>query len=105
IFCDATVIAYSRPTRDMQVSDSPGRWQEAILRILSVNTAFNCVSLPTNVFLLERKWRAIGNGDLLTNKIDPGHQLGDGMLNLQASIHLQEIEFTSGVCNQKFYCA
>ena len=36
--------------------------------------------------------RAGGDADLLAHQVDAGHRLGDRMLDLQAGVHLDEVE-------------
>ena len=40
----------------------------------------------------ERQRRAGGDADLLAHQVDAGHRLGDRMLDLQAGVHLDEVE-------------
>ena len=42
--------------------------------------------------LRERQRLALRDLQLQAHEIDPGHGLGDGMLDLNARVHLQEIE-------------
>ena len=42
----------------------------------------------------ERKRLALRHPELQPHEVDPGHGLGDGMLDLNARVHLQEIELS-----------
>ena len=48
--------------------------------------------------------RAGGDFDLEAHQVEAGHQFGDGMLHLQARVHLQEVEAPFGV-HQEFHRA
>ncbi len=45
---------------------------------------------------------ALGDGDLLGDQVDSRHRFGDRMLDLNACIHLQEIEGVALAIDQKF---
>ena len=38
----------------------------------------------------ERERLACGDPDLLADEVEPGHELGDGVLDLDARVHLEE---------------
>src|SRR5580658_5269058 len=44
--------------------------------------------------LRERQRQALRDLQLQPHEVDPGHGLGDGMLDLNARVHLQEIELS-----------
>src|SRR5713226_5779609 len=60
--------------------------------ILSIDAAFDRVTVELHVALCNRQLIAVGDADLLQNEIDVGDHLGHGMLNLNAGVHLDEIE-------------
>ena len=60
--------------------------------MLGVDAAFDRVAEKTDVLLLQRQRRAGGDADLLADEIDAGDHLGHGMLDLNARVHLDEIE-------------
>ena len=72
-----------------------------VIRILSVNPALNGGTVSANVLLSLAKALAVSDFDLLVNQINPGNHFRDGMLNLKACIHLQEIEIALGI-HQEF---
>ena len=57
----------------------------------------------TTSFLRRRQIAAGGDPDLLQHEVDPGDHLGDGMFDLNAGVHLDEIEFA--VLVEKFHGA
>ncbi len=62
------------------------------LGILGVDAALDGVALDHDVLLREAERRAGGDADLLAHQVDAGHRLGDRMLDLQAGVHLDEVE-------------
>src|SRR5690606_33536896 len=68
-----------------------GRRHEG-LRILGVDAAFDRVAAETYVFLLERELFARGNLELRAQDVDARDELRDGMLDLDARVHLDEVE-------------
>src|SRR5262249_26856628 len=69
-----------------------GMRQEAVGGILGVDPHLDCVTADRDVLLAEAERRAVGNGEHLAEEIDAGHELGDGMLDLDAGVHLDEEE-------------
>src|SRR4029450_4465177 len=61
-------------------------------RVLGVDAAFDGVPVKLHVALGELELAAGGDADLLEHEVDVGDHLGDGMLDLDAGIHLDEIE-------------
>src|SRR5262249_61470937 len=43
------------------------------------------------------QWLAGGDPDLLADQVEPGHRLGHGMLDLDARVHLDEVEVAAAV--------
>ena len=60
--------------------------------VLGVDAAFDRPALELHVGLLELELLAGGDADHLLDEIDAGDELGDGVLDLQARVHLQEVE-------------
>jgi hypothetical protein len=48
--------------------------------------------LMLDVFLAERQLLAVGDADHLLDEVQPGDELGDRVLDLQAGVHLEEVE-------------
>ena len=87
---DARVDAHARASRLLVARDRPGQRDEAEVRRLRVDAALDGVSAEHDVLLPERERLARGDADLLAHDVDPGHQLGDGVLDLEARVHLEE---------------
>ena len=66
--------------------------QEVAEGVLGVDAALDRPAVELHVRLLDRELLAGGDADHLLDEIDAGDQLGDGMLDLQARVHLQEVE-------------
>ncbi len=94
---DAGVIAdgdaFGAPFRRRAVFDQPpGRRQEAARRILGVDAALDRPALKLHVRLRQAQPLAVGAADHLLDEVDAGDEFGHRMLDLQAGVHLQEIE-------------
>ena len=50
------------------------------------------MALELDLLLRDRKRLALGDADLLAHQVDAGDHLGDRMLDLQAGVHLDEVE-------------
>ena len=86
---DAGIDAYSRPARQLQHAHPPTRREKAAGRILGVYARLDGVPL-------RRRRQAVqplpgGDAQLPLDEVDPVHGLGDRMLDLQTSVHLQEV--------------
>ncbi len=57
-----------------------------------------------NVFLRKRQLLARGNSNLQLHQVERSNHLGDGMLHLQARIHLKKIKLPI-LIHQKFHGA
>ena len=62
--------------------------------MLGVDAALDRRAEEANVLLRDRERRAGGDLDLLVDDVDAGDHLGDGMLDLHARVHLDEIELS-----------
>src|SRR5210317_758968 len=88
---NADICAFLRLAQVPQQTD---RRQEVPYRIFSIDTNFNGMAIYGQVFLGERQTFAGSDTQLPLDHVLSGHHLGDGMFNLQASVHLHEIEAT-----------
>ena len=70
----------------------PDRGQEVAERILRIDPRLHRPSGQGDVLLRQRQLFAGGHPDHLFDQVDPGDQFGDGMLDLQPRVHLQEEE-------------
>ena len=75
----------------------PRRWQETGGDIFRIDAQFDGVTLDAQVFLLQPKDFSAGDADLLFHKVHAGDHLGDGMFDLQAGVHFEEIEIPIGI--------
>ena len=72
--------------------EAADRGQEVAERVLGVDAALDRPAVELHVGLLELELLAGGDADHLLDQIDAGDELGDGVLDLQAGVHLQEEE-------------
>ena len=70
----------------------PGLRDETLRRILRVDAALDRVTALREALLREGQRLARRDAQLRVHQIDAGHAFGDRMLDLQARVHLEEIE-------------
>src|SRR5690606_2847740 len=68
----------------------PGRREEVLKRILSVDPELDRMAVGAD--LPEVELLTGGDSDLPLHQVEAGHHLGDGVLDLQAGVHLEEVE-------------
>ena len=68
----------------------PARLREERLRVLGVEPHLDGVALEPRRHVIDVL--ALRDADLLLDEIDPRDRLGDGMLDLDASVQLEEVE-------------
>jgi len=88
------IDAYAVTARGIVEPDGAGRGDEVSGGILGVDAALNGVPLKLDVPLVEIELLAVGDTDLLLDEVYTGHFLGDGVLDLDASIHLDKVELS-----------
>src|SRR5688572_18942131 len=88
---DVRVDAHAGAARRVEVADQAGRRHER-LRILGVDAALDRVAGDRDVGLADRQLPAAGDQQLFLDEIDAGDHLGDRMLDLDARVHLDEVE-------------
>ena len=81
--------------RFAKLNDLARRGKKLIFGIFGADAALHRPSPPIDIFLPERQPIARGDFQLELNQIVAGDQFGDWMLDLQARIHLQEIEISA----------
>jgi hypothetical protein len=96
---DAGVVAHRDPVvrsldRRPVAHQPPGGRQEPARRVLGVDAALDRPAVELHVVLAHPQRLARRDPDHLLDEIDAGDQLGDGMLDLEARVHLQEVEST-----------
>ena len=75
-----------------QARQASRRRQEAALRIFGVQPRLDRMAAARDCRLLERQPFARGDTQLPFDEVEPGDHFGDRMLDLQARVHLEEIE-------------
>ena len=88
---DGGIDAHAESARRMIVHDLARRGPERD-RIFRIDAAFDGVAVELHVALRQFELAAGGDADLLEHEIDVGDHLGHGMLDLDARVHLDEIE-------------
>src|SRR5262249_61851463 len=81
----------------MPACDRAGRGQVAAARILCIEATLDRMTPHRDVLLLQRKRCTLGDENLQTHEIEPGGGFGDGMLDLQPRVDLEEVEGAGGV--------
>ena len=77
--------------------DPAGRGAEVVVGVLGVDPALDRVAADRDVLLGEREGLAGGDPDLLLDQVDPRDHLGDGVLDLDPGVDLDEVEIVVGV--------
>ena len=75
----------------MELGDRAGRGLEGE-GVLRIDAALDGVAVEHDVLLLQFERAAGGDADLLAHDVDAGDRFGHRMLDLQARVHLDEIE-------------
>ena len=86
----AGVDADARARRLLVRGDQAGRRQEALADVLGVDAALDRVPAQAHVLLPHRERLALRDQDLLADEIEPGDELGHGVLDLDPRVHLHE---------------
>src|SRR5271163_131987 len=90
---DGGIDPHAQSARRVIVDDLAGGGTERD-RVLGIDTALDGMAVEFYVALREQKAAAGGDADLLQDEVDVGDHFGHRMLDLNARIHLDEIEFT-----------
>ena len=88
---DGGIDAHADAARRMIIKDLARRGPES-RGMFGVDAAFDGVAAQLDIGLGVGERRAAGDLDLLDDEIEAGNHLGDRMLDLDAGIHLDEIE-------------
>ena len=100
---DPGIDADALAARPLDGEDGPRRRQEARLRVLGVEADLHRVAAQADVGLREPEPFAGRDPDLVGDEVSTGHQLRDGMLHLEARVHLQE-EDVAAVVEEELAC-
>ena len=86
---DANVL---RDRRGHEMHEPAGRGKEARARVLGVDARLDRVAVDRELVLAQRELLAGGDPELPLDEIDAGDHLGHRMLDLEAGVHLHEVE-------------
>src|SRR5580765_4100464 len=78
----------------MQMVDAPGGWKKVVRRVLARDATLDRPAVRRNILLPEREFFTSGDAKLPLHDVDPGYELGYGMLDLEPSVHLEEVELS-----------
>jgi len=102
---DARVPAHRRRGRRREGGERARGGQEVARRVLGVEPHLDRRSLEADVVLPVAERLAGGDAELVAHQVAAGHHLGDGVLHLEARVHLQEEELARGVVDQELHRA
>src|SRR5436190_12159749 len=88
----AGVDAHARPGRLGVEADRPALRQKAVVGILGIDADLDRVAALAQLLLPPRQRLPAGDVDLRAHEVDADDLLGDGVLDLQARVHLEEVE-------------
>src|SRR5580765_1571037 len=88
---DVRVHAHAGAARGEEAFDHAGRRHERV-RVFRIDAALDRVAGDLDVALLDRELFAARDQQLFAHEIDAGDHLGDRMLDLDARVHLDEVE-------------
>src|SRR6185437_16339341 len=89
---EVTVDANARAARRAEVRDAARARRETGQVVLGIDPALDRMTFEPHVLLADRERLAGRNAKLLLDEIDAGDHLGDRMLDLDARVHLHEVE-------------
>ena len=85
------------PPGTRRVGDPARRGAKVVVGVFGVDPALDRMAADDDVLLAEGQRLAGGDPDLLLDQVDAGDHLGDGMLDLDAGVDLDEVEVVVGV--------
>src|SRR6185369_5354707 len=88
---DVRIDPHTGPARSVPHGDAPRRRNELVW-ILGIDSAFDRMAAQHDVALREWQLLAGRHHDLRLDNVHAADHLGDGMLDLDAGVHLDEIE-------------
>ena len=89
---DVGVDPDARPARLVPVGDLARAGPEVVGGILGVDAALDRVAAELDLLLRQRQLPAGGDADLLLHQVDARDHLGHRVLDLDARVHLHEVE-------------
>ena len=81
----------AEPAGRNDLVDFAGARSAITLDVFGVDSAFDRKSAMNDVVLLDREFLAGGNTNLLLDEVDAGNHFGNGMLDLNSGVHLDEV--------------
>ncbi|MCD6060470.1 MAG: hypothetical protein K0S16_781, partial [Moraxellaceae bacterium] len=100
----AVVDAHAGQFGRMPAQHAAGLRQEVVARVFRIEAHLDGGAVQLDVVLRQRQRLAVGDAQLPLDQVLAGDEFGDGMLDLQARIHFQEIEIAVGI-EQEFHGA
>jgi len=76
------------------MADKAGRGGK-VEGVFGVDPAFDRVAVEFQFILRHRQRTPFGHADLFAHQINPGNRLGDGVFDLQAGVHFDEVELAA----------
>ena len=89
------VDAHAVAARGVQEFDETGTGLEVVERVFGVDPAFDGVPGGQDVLLFVLEQLAGGDADLFLHDVDAGDFLGDRVFDLNARVHLDEVELAA----------
>jgi len=80
----------------------PGTGAEILGPVFGVDAALDGVAGEMHVVLGEAQRFAFGDRDLFGDQVEPADRLGDRMLDLDARVHLEEVEGVALAVDEQF---
>ncbi len=93
---DAGIDAHAGPARPAHREHAARGRKEAAVGVLGVDARLDGVTAQEHVALLQVERSPCGDLELAADDVDARDQLGDGVLDLDARIHLQEVPAAVG---------
>src|SRR5690606_28069061 len=91
------VDANAHAPRRAEIDEAPGRRAEAVGRVFRVDPALDRPASELDIVLPVAEGFAGGDPDLLLDEVDSRDELGDGVLDLDPRVDLDEVEAVLGV--------
>ena len=92
IDADQRAVFVGAGFRRIIADKATGRWQEAAIGVFGIDAVLDRPAVDLDVILGEGQRLAIGDADHLFDQINAGDFLGNGMFDLQPSVHFEEVE-------------
>ena len=94
---DGPIGTHTRTARRVIARDAPEARQEVVLGVFGVDAELDGETATLDLVLAVAQRQAGRDPDLLLDQIDTRDGLGDGVLDLDAGVHLHEVEAPVGI--------